>query len=46
MREIFWLTCGWTVDHLFGAALLVARGPKAATEHMRKRVYGWPSERK
>jgi hypothetical protein len=44
MREIFWMTCGLAVDHLFGLAFLVARGPTAAAEHMRARIYGWPAE--
>jgi hypothetical protein len=43
MREVFWRSCGLIVDHLLGLALLIARGPGAAKEHLRDRIYGWPS---
>jgi len=44
MREVFWRSCGVAVDHLLGLALLVSRGPAAAAEHLRARVYGWRAD--
>lgn len=45
VRELVWLICGLACDHMVAAALLVVRGPRAARNHLRDRVYGWPAEK-
>lgn len=44
MRVLFWLACTIAFDHVIAACELVRHGPDAARYHLRRRVYGWPSE--